>query len=204
MSFELIDNLFQVAMLGCTAVAAVILALRQKSRHLLILALSYACFSMGTLYFVLHLAIIGDIPHVFYVSEVSWLASYLCILSLQILRVEKLRLRFCPLPAVSAALAAAVILLFRMLGPSILTSLSFALTLGSIVYLGIFHLQNNPVHRQADVLMLACIALQLLLFIVSTLIKDYTRFNLYFAVDIMLTLSLSALLPLTLREVADQ
>ena len=202
MNFELIDNLFQVTTLGCAAVAALILAFRHKSRHLMILALSYACFSMGTLYYVLHLAIIGNIPKVFYVSEVSWLASYLCILSLQILRTEKLRLRMRPLPAASAALTAAVILIFRMLGPSYLMSLLFALTLGAIVYLSVFHLQSSPAHHSADVLLLACIVLQQLLFIVSTFLNDFTRFNLYFAVDIVLTSSLAALLPLTLREVA--
>ena len=34
--------------------------------------------------------------------------------------------------------------------------------------------------------------------------QDYTRFNLYFAVDITLTLSFAALLPLALREVAGK
>ena len=204
MNFELIDNLFQVATLGCAAVAALILAFRHRSRHLMILALSYACFSMGTLYYVLHLAIMGDIPKIFYVSEVSWLASYLCILSLQILRTEKLRLRMRPLPAASAALTAAVILIFRMLGPSYLMSLLFALTLGAIVYLSVFRLQSSPAHRGSDALLLACIVLQLLLFIVSTFFHDFTRFNLYFAVDIALTSSLAALLPLTLREVRQR
>ena len=200
MNFELIDNLFQVAALGCAAAAAVILALRHKSRPLLMLALAYACFAMGTLYFVLHLAIIGDIPRVFYVSEVSWLASYLCFLSLQILRTETLRLRMRPLPAAGAALTAALVLHFRMLGPSILMSLLFALTLGAIVYLSALQLQCAP--RRLDAHLLFCIALQLLLFIVSDFFEDYTRFNLYFAVDVLLTLSLAALLPLTLREVA--
>ena len=204
MNFELIDNLFQVATLGCAAVAALILAFRHRSRHLMILALSYACFSMGTLYYVLHLAIMGNIPKIFYVSEVSWLASYLCILSLQILRTEQLQLRMRPLPAVSAALAAALILVFRMLGPSYLMSLLFALTLGAIVYLSVFRLQSSPAHRRSDALLLACIVLQLLLFIVSAFFHDFTRFNLYFAVDIALTSSLAALLPLTLREVRQR
>ena len=110
MNFELIDNLFQVAALGCAAAAAVILALRHKSRPLLMLALAYACFAMGTLYFVLHLAIIWDIPRVFYVSEVSWLASYLSFLSLQILRTEALRIHMRPLSAAGAALTAALAL----------------------------------------------------------------------------------------------
>lgn len=201
MNFELIDNLFQVTALGCAAAAATLLSLRKRSRSLLMLALAYACFSMGTLYFVLHLAITGDVPQVFYVSEVSWLASYLSFLSLQILRTEALRIRMRPLPAAGAVLTAALALVFRMLGPSFVMCLFFALTLGAIVYLSAFHLQSRPAHRRTDGLLLACIALQLLLFIVSGHTADYTRFNLYFAVDIALTLSLTALLPATLGEV---
>ncbi|MGN0996495.1 MAG: hypothetical protein ACI4PG_06280 [Candidatus Ventricola sp.] len=202
MNFELIDNLFQVTALGCAAAAAMLLSLRKRSRSLLMLALAYACFSMGTLYFVLHLAITGDVPQVFYVSEVSWLASYLSFLSLQILRSEALRIRMRPLPAAGAALTAALALVFRMLGPSLVMSLLFALTLGAIVYLSAFHLQSRPAHRRTDGLLLVCIALQLLLFIVSTFFEDYTRFNLYFAVDIALTLCLTALLPAMLGEVS--
>ena len=200
MNFELIDNLFQVALLGGAAVAALVQALRHRNRHLLILALGCACFSMGTLYYLLHLAILGDVPQVFYVSEISWLAAYLCFLSLQILRAEQLSFRLRALPAGGAAVTAALVLIFRMLGPSYLMSLSFALTLGAIVYLSAFRLQCAP--RRLDAHLLFCIALQLLLFIVSDFFEDYTRFNLYFAVDVLLTLSLAALLPLTLREVA--
>ena len=202
MNFELIDNLFQVALLGGAAIAALILALRHRSRHLIILALGFACFSMGTLYFVLHLAIMGNVPKIFYVSEISWLAAYLCFLSLQILRAEQLPFRMRPLPTAGAAVTAALALIFRMLGPSYLMSLLFALTLGAIVYLSALQLQCSP--RRLDAHFLFCIALQLLLFIVSDFFEDFTRFNLYFAVDIALTSSLALLLPLTLREVARQ
>ena len=202
MNFELIDNLFQVAILGGASLVGLILGLRHRSRHLLILALGHACFSMGTLYYLLHLAIVGDVPKIFYVAEVSWLAAYLCFLSLQILRAEQLHFHLRPLPALGAAVAAALALIFRMLGPSYLMSLSFAQTLGAIAYLSALHLDGRV--RGLDALLLACLALQLLLFIVSVSIEDYTRFNLYFAVDIALTLSLAALLPMTLREVAGR
>ena len=204
MNFELIDNLFQVAVLGGASLAGLILGLRHRSRHLMILALGHACFSMGTLYYLLHLAIVGDVPKIFYVAEISWLAAYLCFLSLQILRAEQLHFRLRPLPALGTAVTLALALIFRMLGPSYLMSLLFALTLGAAVYLSVFRLQSSPAHRQTDALLIACIALQQLLFIVSTFLSDFTRFNLYFAVDIALTLSLAALLPLTLREVTGK
>lgn len=41
---------------------------------------------------------------------------------------------------------------------------------------------------------------QILLFVASEFIRDYTRFNLYYAVDILLTLTLVSFLPHILRE----
>lgn len=58
--------------------------------------------------------------------------------------------------------------------------------------------------QRIDRWLLLCVGLQLLLFVVSGFTQDYTRFNLYFAVDIALTLSFVALLPLALREVAKK
>ena len=54
-SFELIDNFFQIVVLLCAAAAAGIFALRRRSRDLLILSLAYACFAMGTIFYVLYL-----------------------------------------------------------------------------------------------------------------------------------------------------
>ena len=51
-NFELLDNLFQIAALLCARCAAGFFALRHKSRSLLILSLAYACFAMGTTYYV--------------------------------------------------------------------------------------------------------------------------------------------------------
>lgn len=200
MSFELFDNLFQVVALGCASIAATVLALRQKSRRCLILALAYACLSMGTLYYVLSLAILGHTPKVFYVSEVSWLASWLFYLSFQILRTEGMKLRF-SWPAVGGALLIiACILTFHIFGPSYLMSSLFALTVGALAFLSLFRLQSGAEGKQTDTALLACVILQVLLYVVSGFTRDYTRFNLYFAVDILLTLSFTALLPLNLRE----
>ena len=89
MNFELIDNCFQVAVLFCAALASIAAAFRQKDRRFLILTLFFLCVSMGTLYWVLHLFILGNVPQVFYVSEFSWLAAYLFLLSFQLVRTEQ-------------------------------------------------------------------------------------------------------------------
>ena len=183
MNFELIDNSFQITILGFCTIAALFLALRYKSRSLLILALAYACFCMGTTYYILYLVIMGKVPQVFYVAEISWLAAWLFYLSVQILRIERIGYRFSWFAGSAAVLVAVV---------------AFA---GANMYLSVLGMQSAHPYRSMDGLMAGCIVLQVLLYLVSDFIQDYTCFNLYFAVDITLTLSMVALLPFTLREV---
>ena len=204
MNFELIDNCFQVAVLLCAAIAAIAAAIRQKDRRFLILALFFICVSMGTLYWVLHLFIFGDVPQVFYVSEFSWLAAYLFLLSFQMVRTDRGRPAL-SLPALFCALlTAAVVLAVRMFGPSYFVSAAFAGVMSVIVYLAVWRLRRRGGGRLVDGWLLLCVGLQLLLYVVSCFTQEYTRFNLYFAVDITLTLSFAALLPLALREVAGK
>ena len=204
MNFELIDNCFQVTVLFCAALAAIAAAFRRKDRRFLILALFFICVSMGTLYWVLHLFIFGNVPQVFYVSEFSWLAAYLFLLSFQMVRTDRGRPAL-SLPALFCALlTAAVVLAFRMFGPSYFVSAAFAGVMSVIVYLAVWRLRRRGGGRLVDGWLLLCVGLQLLLFVVSVFMQDYTRFNLYFAVDITLTFSFAALLPLALREVAGE
>ena len=203
MNFELIDNCFQVAVLFCAALAAIAAALRHKNRRFLLLALFFVCISMGTLYWVLHIFIFGSVPQVFYVSEFSWLAAYLFLLSFQIVRTDRVRPLF-SLPAlVCALLTAAVVLTVRMFGPSYFVSGAFAGVFSAIVYLAVWRLRRKDCGL-VDGWLLLCVGLQLLLFVVSVFMEDFTRFNLYFAVDITLSLSFAVLLPLALREVAGK
>ena len=203
MNFELIDNCFQVAVLFCAALAAIAAALRHKDRRFLILALFFICVSMGTLYWVLHLFIFGNVPQVFYVSEFSWLAAYLFLLSFQMVRTDRVR-PLLSLPSLFCALlTAAVVLAFQMFGPSYFVSAAFAGVMSAIVYLAVWRLQRRG-GGLIDCWLLLCVGLQLLLFVVSVFMQDFTRFNLYFAVDITLTLSFAVLLPLALREAAEK
>lgn len=103
MSFEIIDNTFQVIVLAAMALLAFIFAFRRSSRSCLILAFGYASFMMGTLYYLLHLIILGHGPQVFYVAECSWMASYFFFLSLEILYWEGLRPPFSPFALAAGA-----------------------------------------------------------------------------------------------------
>lgn len=201
MSFELLDNLFQVVVLFCAAIVATAQFIRRKERCCLILAFAYACFAMGTLFYVLYLAIIGTVPQVFYVSEISWLAAYLFFLSFQIARIEDWRVGFRWPAALYALFLAANVLVIRIFGPSWLVCAFFALTVGINAYLSGSRLGDRTAFRRLDACMLLALTLQITLYPISALMGDFTRFNLYFAVDLALTASLVALLPLRLREV---
>ena len=191
MNFELIDNGFQITILGLSTIAALFLALRYKSRSLLILALAYACFCMGTAYYILYLVIMGKVPQ----------AAWIFYLSVQILRMERIGYRFSWFAGSAAVLVAVVAFADHAFGPSYFFSTLFAFTAGANMYLSVLGMQSVHPYRSTDGLMAGCIVLQILLYLVSDFIQDYTCFNLYFAVDITLTLSMVALLPFTLREV---
>lgn len=201
MNFELIDNSLQIVLLAGSSLASIAAAIRHKERLLLILALFYLCFSMGTLYWVLHLFIIGTVPQVFYVAEFSWIAAYLFLLSYQLLRTGSMWPLF-SLPALLYSLfTIAVMLRLYVFGPSRLVSAAFAAVLSVITYLAIRHLQCKGSPRLIDGWILLCLTLQILLYVASAFMHDFTRFNLYFAIDMALSIFLTALLPLTLREV---
>lgn len=193
MSFEIIDNTFQVTVLAAMALLAFLLAFRRSSRSCLILAFGYASFMMGTLYYLLHLIILGHGPQVFYVAECSWMASYFFFLSLEILYWEGLRPPFSPFALAAGVVIAGVVMRVQVFGPSPLMS-------GALAYLCFSALQKEKRLRPYEIALLFEMSLQILLFVASEFIRDYTRFNLYYAVDILLTLTLVSFLPHILRE----
>lgn len=148
---------------------------------------------MGTLYYVLYLIIMGKVPQVFYVAEISWLAAYLFFLSLSLSR-RNLRGR---LPGAASVFGTLLILClvmaFQIFGPSLFFSGCFGITAGTIVLRCMEVLRREREHHLLDGIMLLVAWLQVALYIVSEFIKNYTRFNLYFAVDITLTLTLAYL-----------
>lgn len=156
---------------------------------------------MGTLYYVLYLIIMGKVPQIFYVAEISWLAAYLFFLSLSLSRRDL----HGKLPGVVSVLGVVVIvclvMTFQIFGTSLFFSGCFGITAGTIVLRCMEVLRREKEHHFLDGIMLSVAWLQVLLYIVSEFIKDYTRFNLYFAVDITLTLTMAYLFFALRKEV---
>ena len=110
----------------------------------------------------------------------------------------KVRLRL--LPLIPAAGVGVSIVLCGIFGPSVIMSVLFALTVGGVLYLSIFRVAGGGKNKYTDAVMIASVVLQVALYDISYFTHDYTRFCPYFAVDMLLTLTLSALLPVTLVE----
>lgn len=198
-NFELWDNLFQITALFIAMLAVGVLAVKHRSRRLVVLACDHGCFMLGTSFFTLHLSIMGDIPNIFYVSDIAWIAAYLFLLLLMLLRVEHSgeKVEFRLLPALIFVLIFVAAIYTEMLGPSKLMSACIGIIGGATVYLAIIAVSDavkkNDKLRAVDIMVPVRIFLQIMIYFVSDYMSDFTDFNLYFAVDILMTLNMVGL-----------
>lgn len=203
-NFEIYDNVFQTLLLMGMMVVSGAAGLKYSSRKLVVLACAYGSIMLGTLFYMLHLTIIGDIPRIFYVSEISWMAGYLFFLFLVILRQERKNVDFQPVPAMLAMFTLAASVHSEVMGNSILMSLAFGVIASAIVYISSIRIRRahlSGAHPAAfDGMMIAVVILQILVYFVSEYVSDFSTFNLYFAVDILFTLSLCSLFRMIRKE----
>lgn len=203
-NFEIYDNVFQTLSLMGMMIVSGAAGLKYSSRKLMVLACAYGSIMLGTLFYMLHLTIIGDIPRIFYVSEISWMAGYLFFLFLVILRQERKNVNFQPVPAMLALFTLAASVHSEVMGNSILMSLAFGVIADAIVYISSIRIRRahlSGAHPAAfDRMMIAVVILQILVYFVSEYVSDFSTFNLYFAVDILFTLSLCSLFRMIRKE----
>ena len=199
MSFELIDNLFQTIVLLIMALSAFVISLIKGSRGIMLLSLGYGSFMTGTIFYALHIYILGYTPKVFYVSEIAWLAAYLFIFSALYLRCDGICFR--PKQAILSFVPTVVSFAFKMFGPSYVTAGAFSILAGIITYVSLCNIEARGLKKcLTEVMLVVCIVLQLLIYIVSGFMSDWTVFNLYYAVDMTFTLCMASVLPIMCKE----
>lgn len=144
-SFEISENTFQVIAMFAGMTIAGIVGFKYRSRRAIVLSCAYASFMLGTLFYTLHMNIIGDIPRIFYVSDISWMASYLFLLLLMSMRKNKSDkpVRFEILPAVISAVTFAISVYNEILGPSLIMSCGFGIIAGGIVYYAALNIMDE-------------------------------------------------------------
>ena len=198
MSFEIIDNGIQVGLFLLFALFSLIQGLHMQNRRFLILAGTYASFSMGTLYYLLYLVIMGKVPQVFYVSEMAWMASYLFLLALCLMETRRYRGKLDVLVLGLTIVEAAMVIGWKILGPSYPFTIAFALVTACIFYYALLGYRMEK--RMLMLAMVLVIVWQLLLYIVSVFTTGYTHFNLYFAVDFLLMATMCSLFLWLMKE----
>ena len=191
MSFEIIDNGIQVGLFLLFALFSLIQGLHMQNRRFLILAGTYASFSMGTLYYLLYLVIMGKVPQVFYVSEMAWMASYLFLLALCLMETRRYRGKLDVWVLGLTIVEAAMVIGWKILGPSYPFTIVFAVVTACIFYYALLDYRMEK--RMLMLAMVLVIVWQLLLYIVSVFTTGYTHFNLYFAVDFLLMATMCSL-----------
>ena len=191
MSFEIIDNGIQVGLFLLFALFSLIQGLHMQNRRFLILAGTYASFSMGTLYYLLYLVIMGKVPQVFYVSEMAWMASYLFLLALCLMETRRYRGKLDVWVLGLTIVEAAMVIGWKILGPSYPFTIAFAVVTACIFYYALLDYRMEK--RMLMLAMVLVIVWQLLLYIVSVFTTGYTHFNLYFAVDFLLMATMCSL-----------
>lgn len=195
-NFELWDNLFQITALFIAIIVYGIIAIKYRSRRFVALVCDHSCFMLGTIFYTLHLIIMGDIPRIFYVSDIAWIAAYLFLLLMMVLRTEKFEEEFelKLLPSIFFILICCATIYAEVVGPSKIMSLCIGLICGATVYLSVLEMyrefkQNRKI-QAVDIMVDIRIILQIILYEISDYMNDFVNFNLYFAIDIMLTLNM--------------
>lgn len=220
MNFEIFDNWFQVLMMltgaayagysawkmnaaasgqGADGETELQLKMEKYSRICITLAFAYLSFMLGTMFYVMYLTVFSYITRTFFVSEVSWTAAYLFFISVELMRTEgKNNKKFTYMVFIPVIIA---VLLYRFLywynqklpfaRAAFLIVLVFMLMVLAILAIRGIHM-NRAAGRSAriDISFLVQTVLQILLYVASGFTEDYTQFNIYFAIDIMITLNL--------------
>lgn len=79
---ERAENLLEIAVVSICLILSLKRIRKEGNKGWIVLALIYASYLLGELYWTLYLFFLGKTPEVFYVSELSWCAAYLFMLLL--------------------------------------------------------------------------------------------------------------------------
>ena len=210
---ELIDNLIQLAATTIGCVWAGLSFAQSRKQPLFLLACFYGVFTLGTLYWTLHLLLFGETPALFYVSDIGWVASYAFLLTLlytlrssERRRSQAQRQRKTAFCWLAPAFCIPQFLLYITHG-DIFFNLLMCIPTMLIAWFAIdglvFSLRNPgerdavPFYRSA----LGFVALEYCLWTASCFWVSDTLTNPYFWFDFLLSASLFALLPATRKAV---
>lgn len=205
---ELLDNASQFLVTLIAGVGAGILYYRSRRQEYFLLACFFATFSLGTLYWTLHVLLFFQTPQIFYVADLGWFASFLFLLTLQYALST---------PGERAFKHSAMWLIPVVCVPQLVLYLTHGDILYNLLLCGMTMLAarysvrgllyaRRQRGKQRDrqyfhIAVLLIIALEYGLWTTSCFWAGETLANPYFWIDFLLTASLFALLPATRKAV---
>lgn len=111
-------------------------------------------------------------------------------------------MRIAKIPVICGAGVLIVSMWSGIFGPVFLSTGTFAIVAGMIVSIAVFRILYEKEPHGVCYCMIVCVVLEVALYVSSNFIHDYTRFNLYFLIDFVLTIVNILLLPCTVWEVS--
>ncbi|MEG2200093.1 MAG: histidine kinase [Anaerovorax sp.] len=199
---EIIDNAVQLVVTTGCGVWAGILAFRRKSQRYAILACFYGTFALGLLYWLVYLVMNSYTPKIFYVSDLSWISSFLFLLMLNLSVTEKEERGFHPLAAmVVVAVLASLTAILMSYGDLLITLIwcSFLISSAYFSTRGLLYARKQSGHgrrlQYLHIAILFFIFTEFTLWCISCYFKESTLENPYFWCDFVLTGAIFLLIP---------
>lgn len=206
---EIIDNALQLIATACCTALAGVRFQQRKSQSDLLLTCFYGTFALASLYWLIYLLLHTYTPKIFYVSDLSWIASFLflLILDVQLATPEERTFRH-PAAWLSPVLGAGLMLYYMQWGDYLTNLLWCGLTAAA----GWFSIRGLLFARRQTgkardkqyfhMAVLFVVVMEYGLWTASCFWVSDTLTNPYFWFDLALTVGLVLLLP-ALRKAAD-
>ncbi|MEG2054595.1 MAG: hypothetical protein RR052_06605, partial [Oscillospiraceae bacterium] len=199
---EILDNAIQLCVTTGCAIWACTIALRRKSQSYFLLSGFYGTFALGLLFWLAYLTIMTYTPKIFYVSDLSWFASFLFLFLLTVTLATPQERNFKPIaPWFVAAIPAVITICFLFLGDvfgtllwcPLLTVCTYHATKGFLYA----RKQSDESHRKQWVYLaiLFVVFSEFTLWTLSYIFKSSSIENPYFWCDFVLSTALFLIMP---------
>lgn len=207
---EIIDNALQLFATACCTVLAGIHFQRKKEQSYLLATCFYGTFALGQLYWLIYLFLANYTPKIFYVSDLSWIASFVFLLVLDVnLEGPEERAFKCPAAWISPILGLGLMLFYMQWGDYLTNFLWCGITAatGWVSIRGLLFAQRQSGKARDRQFFHAAVLFVILteyaLWTSSCFWVGDTLANSYFWFDFALTAGLIILLP-AIRKAVDE
>ena len=204
---ESYENAFQVIVLLVCVIIAMLLTVIYHRRIWIMLFYFYGAWLMGDAFWLMCLIFYGQVPQITFISDISWLSSYI-FLYLLLARAAPLgenRRRYF-LPWLGPVFTMCMAFFFMKYGTMILGNLICGIMMGLLLYSSFYRLMDRDRYRNQLFLIICIIIFCVLeygLWLSSCFWEGNTMANPYYWFDIAMTLLFPFFLPAAKKAVVN-